>query len=71
MTGAFSFAGRYVAARLLENDELRALGDDLLTSDEPARGSRRFSAWLEANAPELGHRLATSEERPWREAPAK
>ena len=58
---------------LLTPEELGALGDDLLTSSEPPRGSRRFADWLAASAPHLGRRLASGDRRPWPERtwPAK
>ena len=51
---------------LLTPDELGALGDDLLTSDDPPRGTTRFADWLASSAPLLGARLASGERRPWR-----
>ncbi len=50
---------------LLTSEELGALADDLLTSDEPPRGTRRFADWVSANAEGLGRQLATGERRPW------
>ena len=50
---------------LLTSDELGALADDLLTSAEPPRGTRRFAAWVQGSAPGLGRRLATGDRRPW------
>jgi uncharacterized protein YbjT (DUF2867 family) len=57
--------GLFTRAKLLTAEELRALVDDLLTSDEPPRGTRRFADWVTASAPELGGRLASGELRPW------
>ena len=51
---------------VLTPQELGALGDDLLTSDEPPRGTRRLADWVGSSAPELGRRLASGESRPWR-----
>ena len=51
---------------LLTPEELGALADDLLTSDEPPRGTTRFADWLASSAPLLGARLASGERRPWR-----
>ncbi len=50
---------------LLTSEELSALADDLLTSDEPPLGKRRFADWVSANAEGLGRQLATGERRPW------
>jgi uncharacterized protein YbjT (DUF2867 family) len=50
---------------LLTADELGALADDLLTSDEPPRGTRRLDDWITANAELLGRQLATGDRRPW------
>jgi NADH dehydrogenase len=47
---------------IVTRDELTALGRSLITSDEPPRGSERFSDWLAANGHELGRRY-TSELR--------
>jgi NADH dehydrogenase len=59
--------GLRVLARetLITPEELAALADDLLTSDEPPRGTRRFADWLAGSAPGLGRRIATGERRPW------
>lgn len=54
---------------VLAREELAALGDDLLTSDQPPRGTRRFTDWLAASAPHLGTRLASADRRPWPEPP--
>lgn len=51
---------------LLTPEELGALGDDLLTSDEPPLGTKRLADWVASNAPRLGDRLASGERRPWR-----
>jgi uncharacterized protein YbjT (DUF2867 family) len=61
--------GAVTRQTLLTPEELGALGDDLLTSSEPPRGSRRFADWLAASAPHLGRRLASGERRPWPERP--
>jgi uncharacterized protein YbjT (DUF2867 family) len=50
---------------LLTSEELGALADDLLTSAELPRGTRRLEDWVAARAPTLGRRLATGERRPW------
>ena len=50
---------------LLTPEELGALADDLLTSAEQPRGTKRFADWVQASAPGLGRRLATGERRPW------
>jgi uncharacterized protein YbjT (DUF2867 family) len=50
---------------LLTAEELGALVDDLLTSSEPPRGTKRFADWARESAPSLGKRLATGERRPW------
>jgi uncharacterized protein YbjT (DUF2867 family) len=50
---------------LLTEDELGALANDLLTSDEPPRGTSRLADWVAANAEFLGRQLATGERRPW------
>jgi uncharacterized protein YbjT (DUF2867 family) len=50
---------------LLTSEELGALADDLLTSDEPPRGTRRFADWVSASAEGLGRQLAAAERRPW------
>ena len=50
---------------LLSAEELRALGDDLLTSAEPPLGRRTFEDWLSEAAPTLGRRLASAARRPW------
>jgi uncharacterized protein YbjT (DUF2867 family) len=52
-------------------EELRALRDDLLTSSEPPRGTRRIRDWLEEAGPVLGTTFATGERRPWRQSPDK
>jgi uncharacterized protein YbjT (DUF2867 family) len=59
--------GRLTGRTLVTEEELRALEAGLLTSAEPPRGTRRFGDWLAEYAPRLGHRLATSRRRPWRE----
>ena len=51
---------------LLTPEELGALGDDLLTSDEPPLGTKRLADWVASNAPRLGDRLASGERRPGR-----
>ena len=50
---------------LLTAEELGALADDLLTSDEAPRGTSRVDDWVAANAQALGRQLATGERRPW------
>jgi uncharacterized protein YbjT (DUF2867 family) len=50
---------------LLTAEELGALADDLLTSDEAPRGTRRIEDWVVANAQALGRQVATGERRPW------
>ena len=50
---------------LLTAEELGALADDLLTSDEAPRGTSRVEDWVVANAQALGRQLATGERRPW------
>jgi uncharacterized protein YbjT (DUF2867 family) len=57
--------GAITRQTVLAREELAALGDDLLTSDQPPRGTRRFTDWLAASAPHLGTRLASAERRPW------
>ena len=49
---------------LLTSDELGALANDLLTSAEPPRGTKRFTDWVEESAPSLGRHLATGDRRP-------
>jgi NADH dehydrogenase len=62
LTQALGFVTRET---LLTADELRALADDLLTSGEPPRGTRRIADWVTANAAFLGRQLATGDGRPW------
>ena len=50
---------------LLTAEELGALADDLLTSDEAPLGTSRVEDWVVANAQALGRQLATGERRPW------
>jgi hypothetical protein len=50
---------------LLTPEELGALADDLLTSAEPPRGTKRFADWVHESAPSLGRRLAMGDRRPW------
>jgi uncharacterized protein YbjT (DUF2867 family) len=50
---------------LLTSEELGALADDLLTSAEPPRGTRRFDDWVTASAQGLGRHLAAGDRRPW------
>ena len=58
--------GRFTRETMLTAEELGALGDDLLTSAERPRGTRRFADWVAASAPGLGARPASGESRPWR-----
>ena len=60
-----SALGAAAGQTLLSAEELAALGDDLLTSSEPPRGTRRLGDWLAANGAGLGKHLATGEQRPW------
>jgi uncharacterized protein YbjT (DUF2867 family) len=62
--------GAVARQTVLDHEELGALGDDLLTSGEPPRGTRRFADWLAASAPHLGRRLASADRRPWPERPS-
>lgn len=62
--------GALTRQTLVTADELQALEDGLLTSDELPRGTRRLADWLEASAPWLGLELATGERRPWPEGPS-
>lgn len=50
---------------LLTAEELGALTDDLLTSDEPPRGTSRVEDWVVDSAQALGRQLAAGERRPW------
>lgn len=61
--------GLVTREKLLTAEELGALGDDLLTSDEPPRGTRRLADWVAASAPALGAHLASGRRRPWGEGP--
>ena len=57
--------GAAAGQTLLNAEELAALRDDLLTSSEPPRGTRRLGDWLAANGDGLGKRLASGDVRPW------
>ena len=59
-----SALGAAAGQTLLSAEELAALGDDLLTSSELPRGTRRLGDWLGAG-PGSGKHLATGEQRPW------
>jgi uncharacterized protein YbjT (DUF2867 family) len=50
---------------LIVPEELAALGDDLLTSSEPARGRRRLEDWLRAEADTLGRSFVSERRRNW------
>jgi uncharacterized protein YbjT (DUF2867 family) len=58
--------GLFTRQTMVTAEELGALGDDLLTSAEPPRGTRRLADWLAASAPKLGANLASGDRRPWR-----
>ena len=50
---------------IVTREELAALRDDLLTSAEPPRGTRRLQDWLAENRSWLGKQLASGEHRAW------
>jgi uncharacterized protein YbjT (DUF2867 family) len=57
--------GALTRETLLTPEELGALADDLLTSAEPPRGTRRFDDWVQESPPTLGRQLAAGARRPW------
>ena len=62
--------GAITRETVLTREELGALGDDLLTSDQPPLGTRRFADWLAESASRLGRSLASGDRRPWPERPS-
>lgn len=63
---AVRLLGRLVRDVVLTRDELRGLMANLLVSDGPPTGRRRFSAWLAEYAGQLGKRYANELERNYR-----
>lgn len=63
---AVRLLGRLVRDVVLTSDELRGLRANLLISDGPPTGQRRFSAWLAEYAGQLGKRYANELERNYR-----
>lgn len=58
--------GLLVRDVVLTRDEISELTSSLLTSDQPARGQIRLSAWLEEHASGLGRRWSSELERNYR-----
>ncbi len=63
---AVRLLGRAVRDVVLTSDELRGLTANLLVSDGPPTGQRRFSEWLAQYAGQLGIRYANELERNYR-----
>ncbi len=55
--------GRLVGDVTLTRDELRGLMADLLVSAAPPTGTTRFTAWLRANAADVGRHYASELQR--------